>query len=251
MDANNPRIKKHCLNGGLAAFIENQYFVISKGEWKTRIAEVTQVPLTFSGKCEFMIKNILPALLAASVSIFPIDTITSALKSFIPSPLLTPGRMNLFQFKNFRLMVDYAHNTGGYIQMKKYLEQVNASQKTGIIAATGDRRLEDIKNIGRYAAQMFDKIIIRHDKENRGRTKEELSKFLTEGIREINNYTSVIIISDEIESIQYAIDNARTGEFIFVCADDVQGTLSHVQQQIDIENASVNLEPVTLNYMQS
>ena len=250
MDANNPRIKKHCLNGGWAGFIENQYFVISKGEWKTRIAEVTQVLLTFSGKCEFMIKNILPALLAASVSNFPMDTITSALKSFIPSPILTPGRMNLFRFKNFRLIVDYAHNTGGYIQVKKYLDQVNASQKTGIIAATGDRRVEDIKNIGRYAAQMFDKIIIRHDKENRGRTKEELSKFLIEGIREINNHTSVIIISDEIESIQYAIDNAITGEFIFVCTDDVQNALSHVQQQIDIENASVNLEPVTLNYIQ-
>lgn len=118
MNGNNPRIKKHYRNGGLAAFVENNYFVISKGEWKSIIAEVTQVPLTFSGKCEFMIKNILPALLAASLSNFPIETITSALKSFIPSPTITPGRMNLFRFKNFHLMVDYAHNTHGYIQMK-------------------------------------------------------------------------------------------------------------------------------------
>lgn len=236
MDANNERIKKHCSEGGLAAFIENNYFIISKGEWKTRIAEVIQVPLTFSGTCEFMIKNILPALLAASVSNFSIETITSALKSFIPSPALTPGRMNVFQFKNFQLMVDYAHNTDGYIQMKKYLEQLNASQKTGIIAATGDRRVEDIKNIGRYAAQMFDKIIIRHDRDNRGRTKEELSAFLLEGIREVNDKINVRIISDEIESIQYAIDNAATGEFIFVCADDIQNTLAYMQEQINKEN---------------
>lgn len=97
---------------------------------------------------------------------------------------------------------------------------------------------------------MFDKIIIRHDRDNRGRTKEELTRFLTEGIREINNNSPVIIISDEIASIQYAIDNARTGEFIFVCADDVQNTLSYVQHQIDIENASVDLEQLTLNSVQ-
>jgi cyanophycin synthetase len=251
MYANHPRIKEHCSNGGLAAFIEKDYFVISKGEWKTRITEVAQVPLTFSGKCEFMIKNILPALLAASISNFPIETIQSALKSFIPSPALTPGRMNLFRFKNFELLVDYAHNTDGYIQIKKYMDQINASQKTGIIAATGDRREEDINNIGRYAAQIFDSIIIRHDRENRGRTKDELSKYLMDGIREVNAKASVIIISDEIESIQYAIDNARKGEFIFVCADDIQNTLSYLQLQIDLENANEKLVPVTLNQMQS
>ncbi|MBZ9728062.1 cyanophycin synthetase [Salegentibacter sp. JZCK2] len=250
MEANNPRIKKHCGNGGLAAFIENDYFVISKGQWKTRIAEVSKVPLTFSGKCDFMVKNILPALLAASISNFPLEIINAALKSFIPSPTLTPGRMNLFRFKDFQVLVDYAHNTDGYIQIKKYLEQVNATQITGIITVPGDRRLEDIKNIGRYAAQMFDKIIIKHDRDQRGKAKEEISGFLTKGIREINDYTPVVIISDEIESIQYAIDNAGKGELIFVSVDDVQNTLAYVQQQMQTEKISIDFIPETLNKRQ-
>lgn len=251
MNGNNPRIKKHCRNGGLAAFVESNYFVVSKGEWKTKIAEVTQVPLTFSGKCEFMIENVLPALLAASLSNFPMEKIASALKTFVPSPTLTPGRMNLFQFKNFQLMIDYAHNTHGFIQMKKYLEHVHATRKTGIITAPGDRREEDMNNIGRYAAQMFDKIIIKHNKDNRGRTKEELSRFLLAGIREINSNIAVSIVSDEIESIQYAMDNAINGEFIFVCVEEVQNTLSYAQSQIDKENASVALVPITLKQMQT
>ncbi|HSN48713.1 MAG TPA: cyanophycin synthetase [Flavobacterium sp.] len=251
MDANNERIKKHCSEGGLAAFIENDYFMISKGEWKTRIAAVNEVPLTFSGTCEFMVKNILPALLAASISNFSFEAITSGLQSFIPSPSLTPGRMNIFQFRNFRLMVDYAHNTDGYIQMKKFMEQVSASRKTGIISATGDRRVEDIKNIGRYSAQMFDEIIIRHDRDNRGRTTEELSQFLSEGVREVNADINIRVISDEIASIQYAIDNAKTGEFIFVCADDIQNTLAYVQEQVDKENAPITLIPMTSQQMQA
>lgn len=236
MDENNIRIKKHCSEGGLAAYIENNYFVISKGEWKTRVAEITEVPLTLSGKCEFMIKNILPALLVATISEFPLEIITSALKTFIPSPAMTPGRMNLFKFKDFNLMLDYAHNTAGYIQIQKYLKHVNASKITGIIAATGDRRIEDINNLGRYAAQMFDEIIIRHDRENRGRTKEELSKFLIDGIREINSEINVIIISDEIESIQYALDKAQKGKFIFVCADDIPNSIAFIENQLVKEN---------------
>ncbi len=134
--------------------------------------------------------------------------------------------------------------------MKKYLEQVYATQKTGIITAPGDRREEDMKNIGRYAAQMFDKIIIKHNKDDRGRTKEELSTFLMNGIREINSNVEVSIISDEIESIQYAIDNAISGEFIFVCVEDVQNTLSYADQQLAKENAHPPLVPMSLNQMQ-
>lgn len=245
MDENNIRIKKHCSEGGLAAYIENNYFVISKGEWKTRIAEISEVPLTLSGKCEFMIKNILPALLVATISEFPLEVITSALKTFMPSPAMTPGRMNLFKFKNFNLMLDYAHNTAGYIQIQKYLKHVSSTRITGIIAATGDRRIEDIKNLGRYAAQMFDEIIIRHDKENRGRTNEELSAYLIDGIREINKEINVIIISDEIESIQYAIDNAQKGEFIFVCAYDIPNSITFIENQLVKENEMNELIPVT------
>ena len=241
IDGNNSRIKDHCANGGLAAFVENNYFVISKGEWKSRIAKVSKVPLTFSGKCEFMVKNILPALLAATISNFSMESITSALKTFIPSPKLTPGRMNLFQFKNFQCMVDYAHNPHGYIQMKKYLKQVYATKKTGIISATGDRREEDITNIGRYAAQMFDQIIIRHDKDSRGRAKEEISKFLVEGIREVNIHLPISVISDEIDAVQYAIDNAIVDEFIFISVDNIQKTIAYVDQQVDKENTLVDL----------
>ncbi len=244
MDANNPRIINHCREGGLAAFIENNHFVISKGEWKTTIAEVSQVPLTFSGTCEFMIKNILPALLTASISNFSLEDISVGLQSFIHSPEMTPGRMNHFKFKDFILMVDYAHNTSGYEHLEKYMNQVQATQKTGVVSATGDRRDEDVRSIGRYAGQMFDKIILKHDRNNRGRTKEQLTTLLMEGIREVNLNVEVTIVSDETEAIQYAIDSAKPGEFIFVCADDIPNTLTYVQQQLDFENAPIDLGAV-------
>ncbi|HET6227649.1 MAG TPA: cyanophycin synthetase, partial [Bacteroidia bacterium] len=110
MEENNSRIEKHCEEGGLAAFIEKGYVVISKGKWKTRVDKVIHIPLTLNGRAECMIKNILPAVLAATISNMPLEAIREALKTFVPSAEQTPGRMNIFKFKDFEIMVDYAHN---------------------------------------------------------------------------------------------------------------------------------------------
>lgn len=228
MNADNRRIKRHCSNDGLAAVIEDGYFVICNGQWKTRIMKVEDVPLTFSGKADCMIKNILPSILAAFISKFSTTQIVEALKTFIPSPELTPGRMNLFAFNGFNVMVDYVHNEGGYIELKKYMQSVNASVKIGVISATGDRRDNDIQNIGLYAAQMFDELIVKHDKDSRGRTNDQITEQIMNGIKRANRDIPVLVISNEAEAIQYAIDHAQKDCFIFITADEVKETLATV-----------------------
>jgi cyanophycin synthetase len=121
MDENNPRIVEHCKKGGYAAVYENGNITIMKGTWKIRVDKVTNVPMTFSGRAEFNIANCLPVVLAAFIRNFKIEDIRSALQTFIPSPAQTPGRMNLFTFRNFSVMVDYAHNTAGLAAIGKFL----------------------------------------------------------------------------------------------------------------------------------
>jgi cyanophycin synthetase len=231
------RIKAHCDAGGLAAVVENEYFTICDGPWKTRIAKVKEVPLTFSGTAGFMVQNILPSILAAKISGFEKQDIVSALQSFIPSPETTPGRMNQFQFKNFNVMVDYVHNEGGYAELEKYMAQIKAAVKVGIIAATGDRREEDIRKIGFYAARMFDEIIIRHDVDGRGRTNEELTALLLSGINEVDPGKLVQVISKEEDAIRFALDHAKPGSFIFVSVDDTFMTLDLVRKAQEEEGA--------------
>jgi cyanophycin synthetase len=127
-------------------------------------------------------------------------------------------------------MLDYAHNEGGYGELKKYAAQVTASVKTGVIAAAGDRRDQDIRNLGALAAEIFDEIIIRHDKDGRGRTNEQITGLLTEGIRKIKPNMRVRIISDEIEAIAYAIMHAEKDSWVFVNTDEVQEALAFVSQ---------------------
>lgn len=224
----NERVKEHCKNGGMAAIIEKGYLTICKGEWKTRIEKIVNIPLSMNGRAECMIKNILPATLAAVIQGFKTEDIRAALKSFIPSPEQTPGRMNIFKFNHFEVMVDYAHNPDGFIQLQKFMDKTNATVKVGVLSATGDRRDQDIVMLGKLSAQIFDDIIIKHDRDLRGRTKEEITKLLLEGIYS-ERKIPVQIISNELDSIQYALDNAKPGSFNVILADDVLKTIEYIK----------------------
>ena len=179
--------------------------------------------------------------LAATLSNLSVENIREGLLSFIPGPQFTPGRLNIFRFPDFEVMLDYAHNTDGFKQLGKFLEKIPASKKYGIIGCAGDRRDEDIKQMGSYAAQMFDEIIIRHDKDSRGRTNEEITKLMEAGIREHNPDISIEIISDETEALNYAISNAVEKTFIVVCSDEIQkSTDLLIKMQDQKKERSVN-----------
>ncbi len=235
MDEHNHHIIQHTTDGGLAAVYENGYVTIMKGTWKIRVEKVTNIPLTFGGKAEFNIANVLPAILASHIRNFKIEDVRLALQTFIPSPAQTPGRMNLFDFKNFKVLVDYAHNAHGVNAIGKYLARVDATKKVGIIAGVGDRRDEDTILLGEAAGRIFDEIIIRQDRNLRGRTEQEIIDLMLTGIHNIDKKKKVIVIQKEPEAIEFAIKSAAKGSYIVICSDVVPDALDQIMQLKEAE----------------
>jgi cyanophycin synthetase len=141
-------------------------------------------------------------------------------------------------------MIDYAHNADGMLRLQEYMRTVNASEKIGIIACPGDRRDEDMENIGRLAAGMFDRIIIKHDKDGRGRTNDSITRLLRKGIDMVNRSMEVEVISDELEAISWAMEHARHNAFIAVCTDEIQASLRYLEEIRDKESVPV----ISLNH---
>jgi cyanophycin synthetase len=235
MDEHNPRIQALQRKGGITAIYENGYVTICRGTWKMRIMKAELIPLTYGGKAPFMIQNILAAVIAANVRGISIEDMKAALETFIPSPTQTPGRLNLFEFENFTILLDYAHNPAGMRALKKFTDNLEASVKVGIIAGIGDRRVEDNNEMGSIAAEMFDEIIIRQDKRLRGKTEEELIKMLDDGIKMKDPKKKVTVIPSESEAIKYAIKNAQKGSLIILCSDVIPEALDLVKKLKDLE----------------
>jgi cyanophycin synthetase len=235
LDENNPVIVAHCKKGGMAAVYENGYVTIKKGDWKIRIEKVTTIPLTFGGKAKFMIANVLAAALAGYIYGFRTEGIRLSLETFIPSPALTPGRMNIFTFKDYKVMIDFAHNPAGYLGIEDYLSNVESSKKIGIIAGTGDRRDQDIRECGVIAGRMFDHIIIRQEKHLRGRKAEEIVGLLLEGMKSVDENISYEVIPNEVDAIKHAMSLAEPGAYITALSDVITNAVEIVQDYLDKE----------------
>lgn len=230
MDENNPRVKALQRLHGITAVYENGYVTICRGEWKMRIMHAEDIPLTYGGKAKFMIQNVLAAVLAAHVQGISIEDMKAGLETFIPSASQTPGRLNLFEFNDFSILLDYAHNPAGMRALQKFTDELDATVKVGIIAGIGDRREEDNNEMGSIAAEMFDEIIIRQDKRLRGKTEQELIKMLDDGIKMKDPNKKITIIPSEKEAITFAVKNAIKGSLIILCSDVIPDALDLVKQ---------------------
>ncbi len=236
MDEENDFVKKLSKEGKIVAVYENGYITVKKGEWKIRVERATHVPLTLGGKAKFMIANALAATLAAYLYGFKTEDISLSLQTFIPSVAQTPGRMNIFEFRRFKVLIDFAHNPAGYRAVEDYLSSVDATKKIGIIAGVGDRRDEDIRECAKIAGRMFDHIIIRQEKHLRGRTEQEIIDLILEGIAASGRNVTHEIITKEVEAIKHAINSAEEGTFITALSDVVTNAIGIVQEYLDKEN---------------
>jgi len=105
---------------------------------------------------------------------------------------------------------------------------MDGTPKVGIIAGLGDRRRKDNLAIGRIAAEMFDEIILRQDKDLRGRTEEEIIAMVREGIAQVKPVMPLSIIASEDAAITHAISSARKGSLLVICAGFVPGAVERV-----------------------
>lgn len=231
MDENNARLKEHCAKGGLATVYENGFVSIMKGNWKIRVMAAKDIPLTYEGKAVHNIANCLPAVMATYLyRDISIDDIKLGLQTFMPGEALTPGRLNFFHFKNITFLADFAHNPHGLKLLGDFVSKLDYKTKVGVISGTGDRRDEDIRELGEISAQYFDEIIIRCDKNLRGRTAEEIIDLLKEGINKINPNIPTLTIANENEALEYIYANQVHGALYTIMCDVVAGALDKIKE---------------------
>lgn len=239
MDENSPFMKQLAKEGRITAVYEDGFITIKKGEWKIRIEKASHVPLTMGGKAKFMIANVLAATLASYLWGFKTEDISLSLQTFIPGAAQTPGRMNIFDFRKFKVLIDFAHNPAGYRAVEDFLSNVEATQKIGIIAGVGDRRDEDIRECAEIAARMFDHIIIRQEKHLRGRTDDNINQLIWEGIKNSGRDVTHELIPKETDALKHAMNSVKEGGYITALSDVVANAIDVVQQYLDKENEEI------------
>ncbi|HEX2718524.1 MAG TPA: cyanophycin synthetase, partial [Gemmatimonadaceae bacterium] len=231
-DGENEIFEDHIARGGIGARIENDTFVIRRGRLRIPIATVRDVPLMIGGAARFQRGNILAAICAAYVQGMRYDDIRAGLLSFFPSPSLTPGRLNIIRLGTNRVVVDYAHNAAAVEGLMEFVQHLPARRKIGVITAPGDRRDDDIRNVGRLAAPAIDHAIVKEDDDRRGRDEGAIAELVIEGLTEgglPRDRTEVVL--DELAAVGRAIDMLEEHDVVVILADDIPAVLDLVRER--------------------
>jgi cyanophycin synthetase len=230
MDENHPNIRRRAERGKVSCVFENGFVTILKGKWKVRVEKVANIPLTYGGRAEFMIQNVLAATLACFVHGVAIEDIRVGLTTFNAGTAQTPGRLNFIEVGSVTVLMDYAHNPAGARGLTDFISKLPHKYRTAVLNGTGDRRDDDIREFAQVIADNFDRIVIRRGNYLRGRSEEEMFALLQEGIARSENTPQVRVIPESQEAIRHAIKNGRKGELVVTLADLVPDDIRYVQE---------------------
>jgi cyanophycin synthetase len=189
------------------------------------------------------VANALAAAAAAWASGAHLHDIRQGLRTFSTSFFQAPGRLNLLDVGGIRLVIDYCHNVDGMRQLADFVERMMVDPQTkagrigpsgkrgrsgraiGVLGIPGDRRDEDQREYGAVAATAFDEIIVREDKNLRGRAPGVSASNVIAGVRSAREAgkaraTRADKVLEEMAAVRAALKRAAPGDLVVCCVDD-------------------------------
>ena len=252
------RVDGHTGRGG-AAFVlqetgEGELVVLKLGSRTMPVLYTHLIPATFGGRARMNVANALAAAAAAWASGAHLHDIRQGLRTFSTSFFQAPGRLNPIDLGGgVRGVIDYCHNVDGMRQLADFVERmmsdsvgvvgavsdrrrgrgkapvaerrVRTGRAIGVIGIPGDRRDEDQREYGALAASAFEEIIVREDRNLRGREAGVSAANVLAGVasaQAVNRARTVRAdaVLEEMAAVREGLTRAKSGDLVVMCVDD-------------------------------
>jgi UDP-N-acetylmuramoyl-L-alanyl-D-glutamate--2,6-diaminopimelate ligase len=159
------------------------------------------------------IYNLLSGAAAAYAQGFSLDEIQKGLQAISH----IPGRFERIDFgQDFSVVVDYAHTHEALANALTAALALTSKNVIVVFGCGGDRDRGKRKEMGRVALELSDFAVITSDNprtEDPDRIIEDILKGVPAGSRKAQDY---IVLADREKAIEYAIENARSGDLVLI-----------------------------------
>ncbi|MCF8092646.1 MAG: cyanophycin synthetase [Desulfotignum sp.] len=228
LDPENQKIKTHMENGGTAVTVVDRNVIIRESELDIIICTLEEIPITFGGIIDFNISNTLAAIGALHGVNIPVAQIRNGIMTFYPSPNQNPGRMNLFDFQKFKLLLDYGHNPESARAMARLLPRLSPGRKIALCHGTGNRTTGQIIDYGKALALVYDYILLT-DFDPRNRPVGETTALVYEGLMQGGfKKENIEIVPEPDKAVDTIFSRARQGDLLVIQPDDLEPVMSQI-----------------------
>ncbi len=227
MDPTHELVSEHIKAGGrgmvLESGIKGQMITIYDHGAHIPLLWTHLIPATLEGRAMHNVQNAMFAAAMAFSMGLKLEDIRHGLRTFDTTFFQAPGRMNIYDEHPFKVILDYGHNPAAVEAMCQLVERLEvAGRRICVLAAPGDRRDEDIEDIGRIAAGRFDRYICRRDDQLRGRKPDEVPHLLRDALLAHGTPAEPItVIPDEQLAVDAALREAQAGDLLLIFADAI------------------------------
>jgi cyanophycin synthetase len=234
MNPAHPLVKQHIRAGGQAFVLEQgmngHMITIYDNDSHTPLLWTHLIPATIEGRAMHNVQNAMfAAALAYNLGV-SLEGIRQGLRTFDSTYFQAPGRMNIYDEHPFRVILDYAHNPAAVRAMCNVVDRFDVDgRKIVVLAAPGDRRDEDIRDIAAIAAPHFEYFICRCDDNRRGRGNDEVAVILKNQLLEKGVASDRIeVVPDEQEATARALELAAPDDLVLVFGDNIKRTWKQI-----------------------
>ncbi|HEX6707232.1 MAG TPA: cyanophycin synthetase [Albitalea sp.] len=234
-----PAFARHLDAGGRGVCAQDGRLTLEHGAQRVAQLELRRLPFTLDGRAGHNVANAAAAFAAlAAMGIAP-DRIAGAMEGFACDAAQNPLRLNLFRVRDVTVLVDYAHNADAYAALLATARQLNARRLIGVVAAPGDRRDEDLVEIGRVCAAGFDALVLYEIDEVRDRPPGATAAQILRGVQPLMREPQRQVVLDVREAIRHALRWARPGDAV------VLGCASHLDELRDAVAGQADIVPMS------
>jgi cyanophycin synthetase len=235
---NHALVREHIRAGGRAVALEagvnGQMITIYDKGRHIPLLWTHLIPATLEGKAMHNVQNAMFAAAMAYAMNVKLDDIRHGLRSFDASFFQTPGRMNVYDQLGFKVILDYGHNPAAVQAMVALTDAITVERRPGqrrlvVLAAPGDRRDEDIREVATSVAGHFDLYVCRRDDNPRGRGETEVPEMLRDALLASGvPAEQVILARSEPEAIDTALAACNPGDVLLCFVDQVSRSWKQV-----------------------
>lgn len=220
-DRKHPALRENLKRGNINVTVRDEAVIIQRPDGISWIAEIMEIPITFEGQAQFNIENALAATAAAYALGISEEQIRAGLVSFSPSVGQSPGRMNMIDIGDCKVLIDYGHNIGAIHATGEFVRNLMPGKKIRMASGVGNRREEDIIAYGKALAQYYDHIVL-CDASPRIRKLGETADLVRRGLLEGGFSDEQITIElKEKDATQTALDLAGPGDLLVLQVENI------------------------------
>jgi cyanophycin synthetase len=241
MEPANEDVARHLRHGGRAVVLERdgaiERIVYRHGSRAQAIVRTDAMPSTFGGRARMNVQNALAAAGAALVAGAHLTDVRLALQSYTTSFESSPGRLNMTEAGGVTVVMDYCHNAHGMRMLGDFVDRWTAdaqpgARRIGVVATPGDRRDEDMRDLGRETAPHFDHVIVPENASLRGRPLGEMARLLLDGVASYDGpKPQTEVVADEPAAVETALDAAKPGDLVVLCATEPVDVWARIEER--------------------